>query len=104
MNIKPGFELRNICGENVIIAHGIKNIDFSQIIRFNESAAFLWNTLHASTPTPNTLGAMPPASDPFTIDDMVNALRGEYEVDEATARADCERILKQWTQAGFVEA
>lgn len=104
MNIKSGFELRNICGENVIIAHGIKNIDFSQIIRFNESAAYLWQTLHASAPTPQQPGAIPPPSAPFTIDDMVEALLKEYDVDETTARIDCERILQQWTEAGFIEA
>ena len=29
MRIKPGFELRSICGEHIIIAHGLDNIDFN---------------------------------------------------------------------------
>ena len=42
MKAKTGFHLRNICGENVIVAEGIENIDFSKIISMNESAAYLW--------------------------------------------------------------
>ena len=29
MRIKDGFELREICGEHVILSHGMDNIDFS---------------------------------------------------------------------------
>ena len=42
MRIKEGFELREICGEHVILSHGMDNIDFSKIISLNETAAFLW--------------------------------------------------------------
>ena len=41
MKIKEGFELRTVCGENVIVATGLKNIDFSKIIGLNESAALM---------------------------------------------------------------
>lgn len=30
MRIKEGFELREICGEHVILSHGMDNIDFQQ--------------------------------------------------------------------------
>ena len=42
MKTKRGFRLRNICGENIIVAEGIDNIDFSRIISMNESSAYLW--------------------------------------------------------------
>ncbi len=42
MRIKDGFEIRNICGEKVIIAYGLDNLDFNKLINLNESAAFLW--------------------------------------------------------------
>lgn len=41
MKIKPGFELRKICGENIVISHGMENIFFTKIITFNESAAII---------------------------------------------------------------
>ena len=45
MKIKEGFELRSICGENIIIAHGKQNINFTKVISLNESAADVWNAL-----------------------------------------------------------
>lgn len=45
MRTKKGFELRNVCGENIIVAEGKENIDFSQIISLNESAAYLWKNI-----------------------------------------------------------
>ena len=45
MKTKIGFNLRQICGENVIIAEGEENIDFSNIISMNESSAYLWKNI-----------------------------------------------------------
>ena len=42
MKTKPGFTLRDICGEYIIVAEGLENIDFSNIISLNESSAYLW--------------------------------------------------------------
>ena len=44
MRAKKGFKLRNICGENIIVAEGKENIDFTNIISMNETSAFLWET------------------------------------------------------------
>ena len=40
--MKSGFELRDICGEHIIVAYGVENVDFTKLITLNESAAFLW--------------------------------------------------------------
>ena len=45
MKTKKGFNLRQVCGENVIVAEGVENIDFSSIISMNESSAYLWNNI-----------------------------------------------------------
>ena len=42
MKTKKGFRLRDICGEHIVVAEGIDNIDFSKIISMNESSAYLW--------------------------------------------------------------
>ena len=42
MRIKKGFELRDVCGEHIIVAYGIENIDFNKVISLNESATYLW--------------------------------------------------------------
>lgn len=88
MKIKEGFELRNVCGENIIIAHGIENIDFTKVITLNASAAMLWNAVQGRQ---------------FKEEDLVNMLLDEYEVDDQTAQADVKSLIKSWTEAGLVE-
>ena len=88
MKKKTGFYLRNVLGENVVVAEGVENIDFSKIISMNDSAAFLWQQI---------------GEEPFTIDDLVGYFCGEYNVDEQTAKADAEALVQQWINAGIVE-
>ncbi|MBQ8712620.1 MAG: PqqD family protein [Prevotella sp.] len=88
MKTKQGFRLRNICGENVIVAEGIDNIDFSKIISMNESAAYLWQKVEGQ---------------PFTVEDLTRLLCEEYDIDEATAHKDSETVAQQWIEAGIAE-
>lgn len=88
MRIKPGFELRNICRENIIVSSGRENIDFTKLISMNASAADIWKAVFDKE---------------FTVDDMVAALMNEYEVDEETARKDCEALAKSGIEAGFID-
>jgi len=88
MKIKEGFELRTICGENVIVATGLKNIDFSKIISLNESAALMWNEVLGKD---------------FTEADLVKVLTDNYEVDEATAQKDVVILIDQWREIGLID-
>ena len=88
MKIKKGFELRKICGENIVIAHGVENIDFTKIITLNESAAFIWQQVEGKE---------------FTEEEMAKLLFDEYEVDETQALADVKVLAESWKQAGLVE-
>lgn len=88
MRIKEGFELRTICGENIIISHGVQNINFTKIISLNESAAEVWKSLIGTD---------------FTVEDMVKVILDNYEIDEATALNDCNTLLKNWKEVGLVE-
>ena len=87
MRIKDGFELREICGENVILSHGMENIDFSKIISLNETAAFLWKEAMGKD---------------FDEQSLSNALLDAYDVDAETARKDVERILSTWREIGLL--
>ena len=87
MKIKKGFRLRTICGENVIVAEGIENIDFSKLISMNESAAYLWEKTQDID---------------FNADTLTQMLLEEYEVDEKTARADAQTVIQQWLDAGII--
>ena len=88
MKQKTGFVLRNICGENIIVAEGKENMNFSNIISMNESSALLWQKLENKE---------------FTIEDMANVLMEEYEVTQETALADSTRLAQQWKNAGIIE-
>ena len=75
MRTKKGFNLRNICGEDVIVAEGKENIDFTNIISMNASAAYLWRKIQDS----------------------------DFEIDETEALKDSEDVMRQWLEAGIIE-
>ena len=88
MKTKKGFEVRNVCGENIVIAHGVENIDFTKVITLNESAAYIWKKVEGKE---------------FTEEDMVDALMAEYEVGKEQAQADVKKLAASWIDAGLVE-
>lgn len=87
MRKKTGFNLRNVCGEHIVVAEGKENIDFSNIISMNESSAFVWNALKGE----------------FTVERMAELLAGEYEVSMDVAKADCAKLAQLWMEAGIIE-
>lgn len=89
MKVKNGFNLREICGEHIIVAEGDENIDFSNIISMNESSAYLWEEVQK-------MGT-------FTVDNLVELICNQYEIDEATARKDAIALAAQWGTAGIIE-
>lgn len=89
MKVKNGFNLREVCGENIIVAEGDENIDFSNIISMNESSAYLWQEVQKL--------------DNFTINTLTQLLCEQYEIDEATAKKDVTTLATQWAAAGIIE-
>ncbi len=88
MKTKPGFNIRNVCGQNLIVAEGEENIDFCNIISMNDTSTYLWNNVQKM--------------DGFTVDDMVRLLTEEYDIDEASARKDCIELAARWGEAGIL--
>ena len=89
MKVKNGFNLREVCGERIIVAEGDENIDFSNIISMNESSAYLWEEVQKM--------------DSFTVDNLVELICNQYEIDEDTARKDATMLAAQWGTAGIIE-
>lgn len=90
MKIKNGFVLRDICGEKVIIAEGLENIDFSKMISLSDTAAFLWNK----------------SIEMGEIDEeqLCDALFTEYEgMTREQALGDIRKMLAQWKELGLAE-
>lgn len=88
MRIKPGFNIRQMCGESIIVAQGLANIDFSKIISLNESAAYLWDAVKEQD---------------FTPELMAELLQKEYDIDADTALRDAKELANAWRDAGLCE-
>ncbi len=88
MKQKQGFILRQVGDEHIIIATGAENVDFTNIISLNESAAYLWQELTGKD---------------FSEKDMTRLLLDRYETDEETVACDISALVKSWLQAGIIE-
>lgn len=89
MKAKKGFNLREVCKSNIIVAEGEENIDFSNIISMNDSSAYLWGKVQK----------MPS----FTVEDMASLFMEEYEVDLETAMKDCQELAGKWREIGIID-
>lgn len=88
MQVKKGFKLNQVCGQTFLVPMGEDNIDFSKLIALNESSLLLWNKMSEGE---------------FTEDDLVKSLLEEYEVDEATARADVQALIEQFRKECVID-
>lgn len=89
MKAKKGFNLRNICGEQIIVAEGKENIDFTNIISMNETSAYLWEQVQDR--------------DSFDEENLASLLIEKYDVDKPTALKDSTELIKLWKEAGVIE-
>ncbi len=88
MKIKEGFILREMCGENIVAAEGLENINFNKLISLNESAAYLWNELQGKE---------------FSIEEMAELLIVRYGIDKELALKDSANLYEAWKNAGIAE-
>lgn len=89
MKLRKGFALRQIGTDHVVVPEGIEVIDFNKLISLNGSAKYLWEALQDKE---------------FTVQDVAKLLTDKYEVEEATALADAEKLIKKWQEIGLIEA
>ena len=89
MKLKENLELRNVCGENVLIPCGINSVDFNYIIHLNETGAFLWKEAQKGE---------------FTTESLLDALMEEYEVSEEQARTDVVDFIEKLKSQHLVES
>ena len=88
MKIKNGFVLREMCGEHIVAAEGLENINFNKLISLNSTAAFLWEALVGKE---------------FTAEEMAQLLVDEYEIDMELALTDSRNLMQSWIEAGVAE-
>ncbi|MBQ6718941.1 MAG: PqqD family protein [Oscillospiraceae bacterium] len=85
MKLKPGFILRTVAGQVVVLPSG-EELNLNMMITLNETGKFLWERLENGAET----------------EELVSAMLAEYDVDEATARAGVERFVAKLNENGFL--
>lgn len=78
MKIKEGFIIREVGTEYIVVPIGEAVQQFHGMVKLNESGAFLWRFF----------------SEEHTEEEGVEALLGEYDVDEETAKKDVAAFVK----------
>jgi hypothetical protein len=79
MKIEKEFVLREIAGDYIIIPTGKTVLELNGLITVNEVGVTIWNMLQQNV----------------ELEDLVQGVLAEYEVDEATARADVQEFIAQ---------
>lgn len=87
MKAKPGFVLRNIVDEFILMPTGENIGRFNGTLLMNEVSAFVWNKLQ----------------DSVTRDDLLEAITEEYDVGREKAAADLDALLKALRDHGVIE-
>lgn len=87
MKIRENFIVRNVAGENLVVPLSDSGVDFNAVITLNESGKLLWDVLVNGS----------------DYDGLLAALTAEYEIDEATAKADLDKFIDSLKQNNILE-
>ena len=94
MKTIPGFRLRKLGNEYILVGESMELINFNKMITLNETAAFLWE--QAENLSAKVGG--------FTASDLCKALCTEYEVSPEQALTDVDATIHSWLDAGVIQA
>lgn len=89
MRLKPEYILREL-GDTyiVVVDRPGERTDMSNILTFNESAAWLWKQA---------------AGRDWDVEFLTARLRDEYDIDPEYALSEVSRIVGQWCEYGLTE-
>lgn len=77
MKIKDGFILKDVAGSKIVIATGSAKLDFNGVITFNDVGAEVFTMLDGTN----------------TVEEIVSRIAAEYGIEEATVKADIEKLI-----------
>lgn len=87
MKIKDGFIVRNVAGNYVVVPVGEATLDFNGMMSLNETGAFLFEKM----------------TQEISKEELVQALREQYEVDENIATNDVDAFIAKIEGEGLFE-
>ena len=88
MKVVPGFALRPLGNEYLLIAESVELVNFNAMITLNESAAYLWRNVAER--------------ESFDEQTMVDLLLAEYEVSPEQALEDVRKTIDSWREAKLI--
>ena len=86
MKLDGSFELKTLAGQSIVVPGKLKNVDFTNLLTLNETAAVVWERM--------TQGE-------FEVDDLVKTLTDA--VGEAQAHEDVVALLAKIRELGMIE-
>lgn len=94
MKIKPGYLMKKVGDDYVVVSVDSKVVNFNSMISLNESGCLLWKKLEEGC----------------SEEDLVKVILNEYDIEEAIAKQDVEEFLANlrkhqlidWWNATFV--
>lgn len=89
MKVIPGFALRPLGNEYLLIAESVELVNFNAMITLNESAAYLWRNVAEK--------------EAFDAQTLVELLLEEYEVSPEQALEDAKKTIASWQEAKIIE-
>lgn len=87
MKAKPGFVLRNVVDEYILMPTGDNIGQFNGTVLLNEVSAFVWQKLQ----------------NPMSKEDLLKAILDEFEVEKAVASADLDVLIGTLREYGVIE-
>jgi len=88
MKIIPGYKLREIAGEKMIVMPASVNLDLTRVVTLNSSAELLWITFQERE---------------FTKSEAVDLLITNYSISKSQADNDVEVWISSMLKAGLIE-
>ena len=87
MKVKNGYLVREIADCHIIVPIGERVIEFKGIMTLNDTGSFIWKCL----------------TDDISYSELLSSILDEYEIDEATAKADLDEFLNVARESGVLE-
>jgi hypothetical protein len=86
MKRNTNFILREIAGENILVATGEAAQIFNGMITLNDVASFIWSNIDECK----------------TVDKLIASILDEFDIDDETAKRDVENFTTQLIRMGMV--
>ncbi len=87
MKVKEGYIIKEVAGNNVVIATGDERMEFRGIIMFNEVGAVVFNMLDGTN----------------TVEEIARKISKDYETPYETVEADVIKLIEKMKAQGLIE-